>query len=650
MIFDGDCHFCRRWIARWQQTTGGEVEYVPFQDARLAEQFPELARERFEQAVHLVEPDGDVYAGAEAAFRVLRFTPTNASRSRAGQSPREPLGWWLYQRAPAWAAFSEWAYRLVAGHRFVFSFLTRLLWGRHVERPTHAVVRWVFLRGLGLVYLIAFASLWTQIVGLIGRNGILPAEQVMTFVGQQMDAQQIGWDRYRLQPTLCWLGAGDGFLRFQCAAGVTLAALVLAGVAPVPCLCLLWVLYLSLATICEVFLGYQWDNLLLEAGFLAIFFAPARLLPNLAREWAPSRIVLWLFRWLVFRLMFESGCVKLLSGDATWRNFTALSFHYETQPLPTWLGWYAHQLPAWVQKGSVVLMFGAELLLPFLIFLPRRPRIAAAWGMILLMALIGLTGNYTFFNLLAVVLCFTLFDDAALSSWLPGRWRERLRPRLASMASAPVPANRWLIARRVLAGTVGLLVVSITTLQVVAMFQRRLSGRSPLVQLYQWVLPLRTFNNYGLFAVMTTSRPEIIVEGSNDRQTWRAYEFRHKPGDLKRRPAFVAPHQPRLDWQMWFAALGTYRQNPWFINFCYRLLEGSPEVLGLLGRNPFPEQPPRYIRASFYDYHFTDFAARRRDGAWWRREFKGLYCPVLSLPSGRERAGAVGKTLRPDQG
>jgi hypothetical protein len=394
-----------------------------------------------------------------------------------------------------------------------------------------------------------------------------------------------------------------------------LSALLLVGIAPLPILALLWALYLSLAVVGQVFLGYQWDALLLETGLLAVFLAPAGLRPRLTRESPPPPLVVWLLRWLLFRLIFGSGVVKLASGDPTWRSLTALRYHYWTQPLPTWVGWYAAHLPAWFQTASGGVLFAVELLAPFLLFAPRRLRRLAFPPLVGLQVLIALTGNYAFFNLLAVTLClFALEDDD-----LPERWRARLPP-LAAGARPwwpkavlyPVAAVIALVSGGELLSTLGV------------------APPAPVAALRRAVGPLWSINRYGLFAVMTTSRPEIIVEGSEDASTWRAYEFKWKPGDLTRRPAFVAPHQPRLDWQMWFAALGTCEDNPWFIRFLGRLLEGSPPVLALLARNPFPDRPPRFIRAELYDYTPTDLATLRREGTWWRREARGDYCPVLS--------------------
>src|ERR1017187_4371182 len=410
LVFDGDCNFCTLWIRRWQQMTGDAVDYLPSQAASVAAQFPEIPREQFNTAVQLIESDGAVYAGAEAVFRTLAHNP----------NCQWPLN--FYRTNQSFANVTEWAYRLVAENRKFFSLLTRWFWGRHVELPDYFLTRWIFLRVLGAIYFVAFVSLWTQISGLIGHNGILPTGPFMSAVREQCDAHKIGMERFHLLPTLCWLDSSDTLLNVQCAAGTSLSMLLIFGIAPAPCLAWLWLLYLSLATVGRDFLGFQWDNLLLEAGFLAIFFAPLQWLSRAARETPPSRIFLWLLRLLLFKLMFSSGCVKLLSGDPNWRNLTALTFHYQTQPLPTWLGWYANQLPLWFQKFSCAAMFGIELGAPFLIFAPRRIRFLGGTALVSLQMLILLTGNYTFFNFLALALCLLLLDDFSIEKIVPRKF------------------------------------------------------------------------------------------------------------------------------------------------------------------------------------------------------------------------------------
>jgi hypothetical protein len=483
---------------------------------------------------------------------------------------------------------------------------------------TYTFSRWLFLRLLGLIYLLAFGSLWLQIEGLLGPQGILPVGDYLPLVEKHLGSQA-----YWRLPTFSWLSPDHGLLQAQCGAGVALALLLLCDVASLPATIGLWALYLSLSVVGREFLSYQWDALLLETGFLAMFLAPRRWFPSWTHQPPASRAAVWLARFLLFKLMFSSGLVKLLSGDVTWRNLTALDIHYQTQPLPTWIGWYAHQLPAAFQHASVLIMFVIELAMPWLIFAPRRLPLLAALGFSSLMVLISATGNYCFFNLLTVVLCLLLVDDETWLRGWPRRWP--IRPPEAS-APKPKPPWRWALRGAVFGG--------LFLLSASAMLTRLAPVQalpSPALWLLEWAGPLRTFNAYGLFAVMTTTRHEIVVEGSLDGLDWRAYEFKWKPGDVRRRPGFVAPHQPRLDWQMWFAALGSFEQNPWFHAFLARLLQGSPPVLGLLAANPFPAHPPLYVRAVFYEYRFTTLDQHRQAGAWWRREKVGMYCTRLSL-------------------
>jgi lipase maturation factor 1 len=480
--------------------------------------------------------------------------------------------------------------------------------------PTYILASWMFLRLLGLVYVIAFGSLWLQLDGLMGREGITPVAPLLEAV-----QDRVGIERWWQFPTLCWLGTSDGFFYLLCGLGVGFGVLVALGLLPTLNLLILWALYLSFATVCQPWLGFQWDNLLLEAGFLSIWLAPLTLHDRLRRAGPPSLLALWSLRWLLIRLMFASGMVKLNSGDATWRDLTALVYHYETQPLPTWIGWYAHQLPMAWQRASTLVMFSIEIIMPWLILAPRRLRLTACGCLVALQLLIAATGNYGFFNLLALLLCLLLCDDAV---W-PHTWRARLDvpPSSAQPRRWPV----WSIAPIVLVFFI------MSLIQTVASFRWHIQWPMPIPQVASWIAPFRTVNSYGLFAVMTTSRPEIIVEGSNDGHTWLPYTFPWKPDDVMRRPGFVAPHMPRLDWQMWFAALGNVQSHPWFRHFLERLLQGSPAVLRLLAHNPFPHTPPRYIRAVVYTYRFTDRATQQSTGAWWQRERQGPYMPVLSL-------------------
>ena len=476
---------------------------------------------------------------------------------------------------------------------------------------------WLFLRLLALVHFVAFASFWLQLEGLIGPRGLLPAARYFDAV-----SEQIGARAYHELPSLCWVFGREGFLHVLCAAGVLLSLLVFAGIAPALGLALLWAAYLSLNCAGQIFFNFQWDALLLETTLLAVFFAPWKLLP-LWRPHEPPKFARLLLWWLLFRLMFFAGVVKLTSGDPLWRNLTALTVHYETQPLPTPFAWHLHQSPAWWHRASCVGMFAIELVAPFFLFASRALRHNAAFLLAALMLAVALSGNYTFFNLLAVALCLACFDDAAWRAVLPTRW---LRP---FHVLREVPLRRsW---RGQAAAIAAVVVFAYTAAQSLPVLFPALGPPPGYRAIASVIAPFRSFNNYGLFAVMTNPRPELIFEGSNDGRTWQAYEFPHKPGALDRRPTWVAPHQPRLDWQLWFAALGARDRNPWVLALCEHLLRGTPQVLGLLAHNPFPANPPRHIRVVRYEYHFTDAATRASTGQWWRRTPLDFYVPPASL-------------------
>ena len=585
VIFDGDCSFCRLWVEFWRKLTADSVEYRPYQaggDA-MAGIPPEDARARIQLLAN-----GNRYQGADAVFQLLSGLPAYSWAA------------WAYRKIPGFGFFSEAAYTLIAAHRNLAYRVTRVLWGSSVEPPSYRISTAIFARAIALIYAVAFASFGMQARGLIGSDGILPAGDFLAGVRANYGSG-VFW---RL-PTLFWWAHSD-YTILSIAWGGFAIALVTAlsrrpeGGYAKAAFALLWFYYLSIVMAGQVFMSYQWDLLLLEAGFLVIFLRPV---------W--PRI--WLFQWLIFRLMFESGLVKLQSGDPTWRNLTALAYHYQSQPLPTVLAWYMFQLPLWFQKASTVFTFAVELGLPLLMFGPRRLRQTAAIGTIALQLLIFLTGNYTFFNLLAVALALFLLDDAF--------WRGLFR-RPAAAKTLPVHANRYVTA------ALFFIIMLLSCTQLMAMFGsapralRRFAGAAE---------PFGIVNGYGLFAVMTTNRPEIEIEGSRDGVSWQPYVFRYKAGPLNRAPGWVEPFQPRLDWQMWFAALGTYRESPWALRFILKLLDGSKPVLALMERDPFFGTPPAHIRATVYEYRFTSFEERRRTGNWWKREMLGPWLPPVSL-------------------
>lgn len=603
MLFDGHCHFCRRWVERWREMTGDRVDYVTSQEA--GAHYPQIPPAEFERAVQFVDSDGRISGGAEAVFRSL-------GHARNG-------GWlaWCYERVPGFAPVTETAYAVVAGNRSFASGATRLFWGEDVRSPTYFRSRRIFLRSLALIYLIAFVSLWTQIDGLVGSDGISPVRDYLSFA-----REQLGTRAPFLLPTLCWFNSSDTFLHLLCGTGAAFSLALLAGLAPPLSLLALYVCYLSLTIASQTFLSFQWDILLLETGFLAIFFVPWCWRMRSKNEAPFSQTGLFLLKLLLFKLMLMSGLAKLTSGDAAWWNLTALNYHYETQPLPTVLGWWAHQAPNWSKQISTGFVLFVEVLAPFLIWLPRRLRLIGCALLVSLQVLIACTGNYAFFNLLTIALCLLLIDDASWSRLLR---RVPLEP-LRKVARTAV----WLPLRSI----VVVLCVVLVPLDAWLIYSALRPDAEPprfIAALVRKVEPFRIANGYGLFRVMTKTRPEIQVEGSADGIDWLPYTFRWKAGAVNAAPRWVAPHQPRLDWQMWFAALGGVRQNQWFAEFMEGLLRNRADVVHLLAENPFPQTPPKYVRAILYRYRFTSVAERKQSGAWWSREEKREYLRPVAL-------------------
>src|SRR5438270_6294332 len=622
MIWDGECHFCRRWIERWREITAGEVEYAPYQE--IAERFPEIPREQFQNSVVYIDKTGQVFVAAEAVYRSLRCRPS------------KKWLWWSYQHIPGFAAVSELGYNFIARHRGFASAITQLLWGKDVRPPTYFWAHRWFLRALGLVYLIAFVSLWIQVDGLVGADGILPIGDHLSLA-----RSEIGFKAVWILPTLCWIYSSNTFLHFLCGGGVVLSLLLICRIAPAISLGVLFVFYLSLSIAGQAFLSFQWDILLLESGFLAIFFAPWQLWPRswIAATRSVSPVAMFLLKFLLFKLMFMSGVVKLTSGDNCWgwinhsfhwNALTALDYHYWTQPLPTVFAWFADKHPEWFKKFSVGFCLFVEIIVPFFIWAPRRVRLTAAGLLIFLQIAIAITGNYCFFNLLTIVLCLLLIDDASVAA-VVGRGSQA-----PAVAASLCDARTFRAAKRLLIANFAAIIVLVITMplngwHIYSALQPKANLKQPIRFLYEQLQPFYIANGYGLFRVMTKERPEIQVEGSADGIDWVAYEFKWKPGDVNRAPRWCAPHQPRLDWQMWFAALGGPRQEQWFGNFVVRLLENEPSVTRLLARNPFPDKPPKYVRAVLFKYQFTTSEEHRTTGAWWKRREIGEFFPEASL-------------------
>jgi hypothetical protein len=464
---------------------------------------------------------------------------------------------------------------------------------------------------------VGFASIWAQADGLVGPTGLLPAGQFLAAAKEQL-GRQAWWDL----PSLCWIFGTGRFIGVLCGTGICLSGILLAGYAQAVCLALLWAFYLSLVSVGQIFFDFQWDALLLESTLVAIFLVPWTL-RRTQNGYDPAGLARYLAWWLLFRLMFLSGTVKLTSGDPTWRHLTALNFHYQTQPLPTPVAWFAQQLPGWFQVGSCALMFVVELAAPLCFIAPRRIRHVGALALIALQLLIAASGNYAFFNLLSIGLCLTCLDDDwwRARHWGVGYTGSGNGAGRAARTQVRATALRWFAAFS----------VGVTFFESAAAVSPG-AANSPLVRLVaNGVGPLRSFNDYGLFAVMTVERPELVIEGSDDGHDWREYSLPYKPGDLSRRPPWVAPHQPRLDWQLWFAALSPPESNHWVGTLCEKLLTGNPAVIGLFSQNPFPDHPPRYLRVVRYRYEFTGRAERQRTGNWWRRTPIDFYIPPVAL-------------------
>jgi len=533
----------------------------------------------------------------------------------------------------------------------------------------HLVARGLFLRALGLIYFSAFFALLFQVKGLIGMHGILPAAEFLA------DARSVGPLHFWYVPSLLWINSSDHMLMALMWVGLVASILLIANLWPRAMLLACLLCFLSFVTAAQEFSGYQSDGMLLEAGFLSLFLAPPGLWPGWGAKHPPARAAILLLLWEWFRIYFESGAVKLLSGDPTWRNLTAMYEYYQNGPLPTWIGWYAEHLPHWFQRGAAGATLAMELVLVWMAFLPRRWRIVCFFMVTTWQIAVIATANYAFLNYLVQVLAVLLLDDSFLRRFVPARWRDGLPVRdLAEEAAAsnvepkaagapltlftsvnaetqplriaeerkeepenvleaesePTRVFRWPNLMRSTGIAVRAVVLTwifyATTLLLVRMFWNDV----PLPVTPAAVLePFRIANQYGPFAVMTPHRYEIEFQGSNDGATWTAYPFRYKPQDVRERPRIYAPYQPRFDWNLWFASLGSWLQNPLVPHTEELLLENDPDVLNLFADNPFPAAPPKYVRAVLWQYWFSTAEEKREQGVWWTRQYLGTYAPTI---------------------
>ena len=488
------------------------------------------------------------------------------------------------------------------------------------------IPRWIVLRALGLIYCSAFVSLVFQIRGLIGPLGILPANRYLAAVAQSFGPVVRVW----FAPTVLWLASGSHMVMAICWLGLAASLLLTANIWPRAMLLICFVCFLSFVSAAQDFSGYQSDGMLLEAGFLALFFAPPGLRPGLGHDHPPSRASLFLLQWEWFRIYFESGLVKLLSGDTEWRHLSAMDEYYQNGPLPTWIGWYIQHLPHWFHWTTALATLVMELAIVWMILLPRRWRILCFFIVTPWETGVILTANYCFLNYLVLAFGFLLLDDGFFGRWIKVK-EERTPPPRRTLENFGVAVSAVLLS----------LVAYVTTVELISM----VFGRLPLpTQPVTMLEPFRIANQYGLFAVMTRGRYEIEFQGSRDGQEWVSYPFRFKPQALNQAPGIYAPYQPRFEWNLWFASLGSWQQNPLVPRTEERLLTNDPDVLALFAANPFAGSPPRQVRAVLWQYWFTSMEQKRTTGDWWTRKLLGVYAPVLE----RDAAGGVSIVAMPD--
>jgi hypothetical protein len=531
---------------------------------------------------------------------------------------------------------------------FDFRGIPRRLFGPYYTTPGYLAARWLFLRALGFIFFSAFYSLAYQIRGLIGPSGILPAQEYLVQV-----TSVLGSARFWFAPTLFWWSSSDRFLMGVVFAGTLASLLLILNFWPRGMLVVCLVAFLSFVAAAQDFASYQSDGMLLEAGFISLFFAPAGWRPRWGTSDPPSRASRYLLVWLMFRIYFESGIAKILGRDPEWRDFTAMDQYYQNGPLPTWIAWYAHQLPHTFHAATAILTLALELVLIFAIFLPRRSRLVLFFVITPWQIGIILTSNYAFLNYLVLVLGFLLLEDKFLFQFIPKRVRTAAIYSAGAGETNPPNSPGWRSQLRLWVQAIFLtwIFYATTALLILMLFPAATLVTARIRKLEAFLTapiralePFRIANGFGLFAVMTRERYEIEFQGSNDGLAWTPYTFRNKPQDVLAPPRIYAPYQPRFDWNLWFASLGTWRQYPWVLQVERRLLSGEPDVLALFARDPFPGHPPERIRVIRWEYWFTGPNEKREQGLWWRRKQIGLYSPTLA----RAQNGKIGVVEFPE--
>jgi hypothetical protein len=458
------------------------------------------------------------------------------------------------------------------------------------------LTRLCFQHALACIYLIAFLIAANQFVPLLGEHGLQPVRRFVRSV------------RFRYAPSLFWINCSDCFITATIWCGVGLSVFVLSGwsesfglAVSMITWTLLWLIYLSLVNVGQTFYGFGWETMLAETGFLAIFLGSSDTRPPVA--------VMWLIVWVLFRTMFGAGMIKI-RADPCWRDLTCLFYHYETQPLPNPLSWYLHHSPHWTHKAGVLFTHFAQLIVPWFYFAPAPICYWAGGLTILFQITLILSGNLSWLNYITIVLCIPCFDDRLLSQMI---------------TLAHSMPEKMTLPHEIAVICVVALVLCLSVRPGRNLFSRRQLMNASFE-------PLHLVNTYGAFGAVTRQRLEVIIRGTDakvldDATEWREYEFKGKPGNVLRRPCIVSPYHWRLDWQMWFAAMSPPESHPWIFALVERLLEGEKRILRLFAHNPFPNAPPRYIRADWYRYQFTKPGER----GWWNRTFIAEYLPPMNL-------------------
>lgn len=638
LVFDGNCGFCRYWINLVKEICPG-VNFQAYQDIAPSSQssYEGYRREDFARSIKLFEPEnGYSSEAAEAAFRLLAHSDLSKLKALQAKSFAAVIEFLLfaYYKITFFKFISEKIYALVANNRKFFSRLSR--------KSDYSISLDLIPKLICFTYFLSFSSLITQVIGLFGRTGItvFPFKKtwIYSFLSQIDSLFSTDFAALLLQEH-------NSSLIAICVSGIILGLIGSFGFAMSFCLAALFLLYMPLVSFGEPFMSFQWDILLLESSFLVLgieFFKKRGFL-------IASKVFHFLLKLLLFKLIFLSAMVKI-AGGGSWLDLTALNYHYYTQPIPNPVSYFIHQMPQIFDKLCCFLMFVIELVFPFFIFLEgdiksdkklakisAMLRYTAALSFIALMFVVIVTGNYCFFNLLCIFLSLSLLDNNFWRIILSKVQQKKAsqscelsynqaKPKLLTLLITPVIF--WLCLNFV---AIDALFIARPFAQLNKSFAKVYGVPSFLKENFNFFYKNRMISSYGLFARMTTSRKEIILQGSYDKKTWKDYEFKFKPGNPRRMPPQVAPHQPRLDWQMWFAALGNYKQNPWLINFAARLLQNQQSAIDLLETNPFPDKAPKYIRAVSKDYKFTTLKSLMRHGKYWREGEPKPYFPELSL-------------------